>query len=193
MKTINVLSRLGLYFLLIISIACTSNTEPDIERENERVETPNKEVDAVTWIDFEYDSAQIYLYALEGEEKDIFMAPIVIDNELNVSVVSEKTATLKSSEIKTVDRIMGGVTPDQEESLMIASCFEPHHGIVFYKSDSIAAHISFCMMCGTIRSNPDNNGKIDVSKFRSLLKKHDLPLFDNFGDIENYLEKSNQE
>ncbi|MFL5728785.1 MAG: hypothetical protein ACJ75J_04785, partial [Cytophagaceae bacterium] len=70
-----------------------------------------------------------------------------------------------------------------------ASCFIPHHGIVFFKSGMPVAHVSACVMCNQVKAYP-KDGFFDREEFIELLEEVHLPVFRHPGDIDEYLKKN---
>lgn len=94
----------------------------------------------------DYDRVVAYDYGGRGEDA---MSPIIDgDGELHPSVINQKNLT--QEQVNELTIYLGA---EETYGNGTASCFEPHLGLVFYKGDSIAAHISICLLCNRLRSS----------------------------------------
>lgn len=167
--------------IVLLGFACTDGNESISSQETVVSKKSYK------WIDFEYDSALVFLYGIEKEDTSGNRFPdlIISNDSLNPSVVDIKGTRLTASQITTININMSS----SQKASMVADCFDPHHGIVFYKNDSIVGHISICFMCNNLRSYPKpKNGLIEVGKLSRVIKDLGLPVFQSLDDIDTYKE-----
>jgi hypothetical protein len=140
-----------------------------------------------SWINFEYEEARIYLYGLKPDSTYESEPSIIVNGQLSKTVVNPEGIKLTKNQIDKVNHIL---SPHFHfGSRKAASCFIPHHGIVFFKSGIPVAHVSACVMCNQVKAYP-KDGFFDREEFIELLEEVHLPVFRHPGDIDEYLKKN---
>ncbi|MBX9852854.1 MAG: hypothetical protein K2X86_14010 [Cytophagaceae bacterium] len=81
---------------------------------------------------------------------------------------------MSDAQIAYTDQVLSGKLGKTKDEA--ASCFLPHHGIVFYKSNLPVAHVFICIMCQQMQSVPESKYH-DVDSFTALIKEVGLPIF----------------
>ncbi|WP_027419111.1 hypothetical protein [Crocinitomix catalasitica] len=106
-----------------------------------------------SWIYFDYDVVKAFHYTNEGKGVSS-NSGVFFDGKMNPTVINPIGAKLNPEQIKFLGEVLNGNKNTNETGQ--SECYIPHHGIVFYKSDDIVAHISICFMCDRIESVPKN-------------------------------------
>lgn len=135
------------------------------------------------WLNFPYDDVRVYLYGLQPNS---YMLPeeIITGDSLNPSVLNKEGIQLTSDQIARVNEILSGKFFSKEDRLA-ASCFLPHHGIVFYHEGKVVGHISICLMCTRLKAYP-HVGYFDYEQLSALMKEIHLPTFKNVDEVDAY-------
>ena len=136
------------------------------------------------WLSFEYDEARIYLYGLDANSEFYKNPDIIVDGQLNTTVLNKEGIALKENQIDRINNILSG-KQHEDEGIVSADCFIPHHGIVFYKSQKPVGHISICLMCHRMKSFPESP-YLDAEKFRPIIEETNLPIFEDPGNATEY-------
>lgn len=124
-----------------------------------------------SWVDFDYDQARAYHFT--NEHFDFYgFEEVVIDGRLNRTITNPDGIVLTWQQIEFIGKALNGNLNSGEG--YTNECYVPHHGIVFFKDNSIVAQISICFACRQIHSTPANQLD-DVM----LLK----PLFQEMGFV----------
>ncbi len=92
-----------------------------------------------------YDSVVMYEFIPGGEEGEI-VSKGKLDGQIKKRVLLDKTT------IKSLNHILG---LRSSFNGIIAGCFDPHLGFVYYKDGKVVGHISVCMACNQLYSTPD--------------------------------------
>jgi len=149
-------------------------------------DTVTRPINNFNWLNFEYDEARIYLYGLNPKEEEGDPS-IIVNNKLNPSVINKEGIKLTDQQIVFANKILSGKFYSEDDNIA-ASCFMPHHGIVFYKSERPVGYISICLMCHQLRSYP-KDGYFDSKALRKLITEVDLPIFKDPLDATEYWKK----
>ncbi|MES2702612.1 MAG: hypothetical protein V4649_08240 [Bacteroidota bacterium] len=89
----------------------------------------------------------VLMYDFKGEKGNGLY--IVNNGKLAGSI--EKTAKLTASEART---LTSKIALTQSYGGSTASCFDPHLGFVYLFKGKIVAHVTVCLDCNRLRSNP---------------------------------------
>jgi hypothetical protein len=129
---------------------------------------------STSWANFKYDSVVTYLYRVPNSDGAMgeFPHSIVIQGQLNSSILPRYTKRLSESEITQFNRVMNG----GQEEVAVNECYEPHHGVVFYQNDSIIAHVSICLMCNNLKSSPTALNGVDPKRLIPLFERNGFPI-----------------
>ncbi len=167
---------------LIIMFGCASLEENKSSSQAPLNEPLSDSIQTKSWLSFEYDSVNLYLYRLNSAaESKAGPITIVYNNTLHPAIYEK--AILNKNHIRTLKHIMDLKQPE----IGAADCFEPHHGIVFYKNDSIVEALSICTICNNIKGMNGEYIYLDVRNFSRLFKQMDFPFFDDIDSLNHYL------
>lgn len=170
---------------LTLLYSCSAETRNNME--SREIVTPEIKPNE-PWINFEYDSAVVYLYNVDTTLYK-YAGTIVQGDSLNKSIEKEYSSTLSSSEITTIGKIMS-TTPAKES---FSDCFEPHHGIVFYNKGKITGHISICFLCDNMHANPQTLVTEPSPKMlHQLFLDHGIPVFESLEEYLHFNETENE-
>jgi hypothetical protein len=96
-----------------------------------------------------YDSIVIYDFDWRDPITKKIVSIIDTENRALASTV-KKSACLDKKTAMQLSRLLGEKTSYGQE---VASCFEPHLGIVFYQQGKHTAHIDVCLTCNRLESS----------------------------------------
>jgi len=120
------------------------------------------------FINLDFDEAKVYLY-------DGFMGQLIVNKGiLDSTIVNPEGYKLSQTELSELDNLLNIRVRKRKTTYQECTgshCFEPHHGIVFYKNQKIVGHISLCFEC--------NNLETDLGKTESCPFKL-MSLFESF-------------
>lgn len=171
-----------LLILTSILISCNSSTSDEQQTQEKETHTQKELEETKQWIDFEYDSVVAYLYNVDSASYK-YSENIVFGDSLSNTIISEYSTTLSSSEIAKVSQVMS-TTPEKE---YFADCFDPHHGIVFYKQGKIMGHISICFLCDNMHAKPETFvTEPSPKKFKQLFLDHGIPVFESIDEYHDF-------
>ena len=71
-----------------------------------------------------------------------------------------------------------------------SDCFQPYHGVYFYKNGEIKGRLAVCFTCSNYFTSPRKNGGINVFKLIQIFKELNLPTYnwDNPDEMVNLKE-----
>lgn len=92
-----------------------------------------------------YDSVVMYDFIPGGEEGQI-VSKGRLDGKIKKRVMLDKATVNSLNNILGLKSSFNGI---------IAGCFDPHLGFVYYRSGKIVGHISVCLACNQLYSTPD--------------------------------------
>lgn len=147
--------------ILVLLVSCQPKPAPEVVKE----ESPS-------WAP-PYSYAKAYLYGLDSS----IMDDIIVNGKLHPSVSDTNGVKLSERSANEVEMILSGKLGRDEE--IVSSCFEPHHGIVFYdEKNKPLAWASICFMCNTMHVEPTNNLPTrGMPELRRIIEKGGLPVF----------------
>jgi hypothetical protein len=124
------LRTLKFFLWMIASLACTHGT---LAQDNPFA---NLSCDSVVIYDFDWRG--------KGEHFSI------IDKNGRLAPTVKKRVKLDGKTAKKLGRLMGETASYGQAT---AACFEPHLGVVYYKSGAPVAHINICISCNRLYSS----------------------------------------
>lgn len=116
----------------------------------------------------QYDSVVMYDYEPAREEGEI-----VYNGKLDGRI--KKRVQLDKKTIGTIHNMVGKTSSYNN---VVAGCFDPHLGLVYYKRGEIVGYMSVCLHCNGLYATPDiENRKPAISNslrqfFNTLVKKY---------------------
>lgn len=158
-----------LFIATLLLASCQPKPVPEVVQEEPAAWAPS------------YSYAKAYLYGIDSSTMD----DIIVDGKLHPSVSDTLGVKLSESAAKKIEMILSGKSGQDED--MVAECFVPHHGIVFFnRQHKAVAWVSICFMCNTMRVEP-SNGLPDrgMRELRNVIEESGLPIFKK---QEQYLE-----
>ncbi len=126
------------------------------------------------WSEQAIASATLYCYYPEANY-EIDNLILDKDDKLHYTALDSPVIELPQSTVRLLSNMLVNMTDYQED--VIASCFEPHHGIVLRNAESkTIGHISICFECNQYRVKPNHVGYIPMQFFRKLCNQAKVPL-----------------
>lgn len=128
-----------------------------------------------SWSKPKYAYAKAYLYNLAANSSD----HIIQNGKLHASVADTNGIRLDSAQCAKAINVMQGRSKEQDD---VASCFIPHHSIVFYNEKNIpVAWISICFSCGQKRAVPEMKKNADkgLADLKKIIEETKLPVFNH--------------
>lgn len=176
------------YILIFLLFSCVENDKRNIKNnvkssaENQlEKELQGKPVKIIGenqfWKSQDINSVILYCYYPESNYE---LSYEIIDDENNVhpSVIDSLTTELSLESKEVIINALITETDFEEES--VASCFEPHHGLVFKtKENEIIGSMSFCFECNQYRLKPKKATYIPMITLRKICKKENVPTNGN--------------
>lgn len=101
---------------------------------------------------------------------------LILDDEFNLheTVIDSLTVDIDSNSLNYLKLKLNEETDFMEE--WVASCFEPHHGIVLKNStNEIVGHFSICFECNQYKLLPKQVHYIPVDVFREICTNNNIP------------------
>ena len=92
-----------------------------------------------------YDSVVMYDYE-QGREEGEIVYNGMLDGRIKKLVVLDKAT------VNSINTIIG---KGSSYNNIVAGCFDPHLGVVYYKTGKIVGYMSICLQCSNLYSTPD--------------------------------------
>lgn len=168
------------YLILGLLIVTSSCRTPSKKVENETVnealnieqlkedlyKVKTEDIDSV-WRVSDFDSAvAIILNGYQGIASDVKI--------MDTSYAKSSRTRLSASHLKSLTESLSG---QKQGTYSPADCFQPFHGIFFYKKGEIAGRIAICFSCGYYVTLPRTSGRIDLEKTNQLFLDLGLPAY----------------
>lgn len=125
------------------------------------------------WIDFEYDSAKAYYYENYRVDTLPYDASIIHYGKLNPGVYNPEGEKLTEAQINRLDSLLNGNLGGLE--FIGADCYNPRHGIVFYKEQKPVAYISVCFDCHILSCSPKAK-LVSTEPLFPFFEQFDMPV-----------------
>ena len=111
------------------------------------------------------------------------------DGTMHSGIVERATKRLTRDEIARLSELVTG----EYDGFPAAGCYIPHHGFIFYDSDSnIVAHLEVCFLCGHGRGAPFGgiveNMRVSA-ELRDFVRSLGLPVFETLAEWKEYFGK----
>jgi hypothetical protein len=147
----------------ILNKFTTGNEEVII---SDTIQETNHEIDSI-WIRSDFDSAVAVILngsrAMWGDLKKM-----------------DKMYALNSRRIlsqKQLTSITDNLSGKNNASYLPSDCFQPYHGIIFYKNGIIRGRFAICFTCGTYVTLPKKNGGINIKSIKHIYDDLKLPTY----------------
>jgi hypothetical protein len=95
------------------------------------------------FLPLKYDKAVAYNYNGEGDIE-------IIDENGKLAKGIKKSIELDSSQVIVITNVLSDKSTYGGD---VASCFDPHLGLVFYKGEKVAGYVSVCLECNYLISS----------------------------------------
>lgn len=136
----------------------------------------NKDIDSI-WLQSDFDSAVAVI--LDGSHQ-IMYDMLKMDKKFSASIKRK----LNDIQLKLMIENLSGKVPTNYTP---SDCFQPYHGIFFYKKSKIKARLAICFSCRTYFSQPKNNGGINYQSTKQVFQNLGLPIYnwDDSTEVQN--------
>jgi len=172
------------YILILLLFSCVENDNRDQKinvksstknhlEEDFKGETAKILGENQFWKSQDINSVTLYCYYPESNH-DISNEIIDNDNNVHPSIIDSLTTELSLESKEVIINTLITETDFEEE--WIASCFEPHHGLVFKnKENDVIGSMSFCFECNQYRLKPEKVWYIPMKTLREICEKENVP------------------
>lgn len=124
------------------------------------------------WMGIEYDSVRAYYYDNLNLEDS---TSIIYNSKLNPTVFNSQGQLLTEAQAQLLDSLNNTPQEPTYEDAGVADCYNPRHGLVFYKNEQPVAHVSVCFDCRGMKAAPHTK-YLRVDRLLSLFKQFDMPI-----------------
>lgn len=162
--------------LIIISSCSTPSKKVENETVNEAInieqleqelyKVKTEDIDSV-WRVSDFDSAvAVILNGYPSIESDV--------KKMDTVYAKSSRTRLSPSQLKSLTESLSG---EKQGTYSPADCFQPFHGIFFYKKGEITGRIAICFSCGYYVTLPRISGRIDLEKTNQMFLDLGLPAY----------------
>ena len=149
-------------WILTLSIGCNSPSNTPYKENKET----HIEIDSF-WRQSDFDSANAVI--LNGNRQLLYDL-----RKMDTSFSPASIRKLSKQQLILVTEILAGLKQNDSQP---SDCFQPYHGILFYKNGEIHGRFAVCFVCSNFTTLPKNKGGFNLGETKKLFGELGLPIY----------------